>query len=74
MAKLTIKMKKNFLKLVFILVTIILIYFLKTNFSEYNLEKSVSACVLAQKRTSETFDLEKTQKYCEEKIRKQKED
>ena len=67
-------MKKNFLKLVFILVTIILIYFLKTNFSEYNLEKSVSACVLAQKRTSETFDLEKTQKYCEEKIRKQKED
>jgi len=72
--KLTIKMKKNFLKLVFILVAIILIYFLKTNFSEYNLEKSVSACVLAQKRTSETFDLEKTQKYCEEKIRKQKED
>ncbi len=67
-------MKKNFLKLVFILVAIILIYFLKTNFSEYNLEKSVSACVLAQKRTSETFDLEKTQKYCEEKIRKQKED
>jgi len=67
-------MKKNFLKLVFILVVIILIYFLKTNFSEYNLEKSVSACVLAQKRTSETFDLEKTQKYCEEKIRKQKED
>ena len=74
MAKPTIKMKKNFLKLVFILVAIILIYFLKTNFSEYNLEKSVSACVLAQKRTSETFDLEKTQKYCEEKIRKQKED
>jgi hypothetical protein len=67
-------MKKNFLKLVFILVTIILIYFLKTNFSEYNLEKSVSACVLAQKRTSETFDLEKTKKYCEEKIRKKKED
>ncbi len=74
MAKPTIKMKKNFLKLVFILVAIILIYFLKTNFSEYNLEKSVSACVLAQKRTSETFDLEKAQKYCEEKIRKQKED
>jgi len=74
LAKLIIKMKKNFLKLVFILVVIILIYFLKTNFSEYNLEKSVSACVLAQKRTSETFDLEKTQKYCEEKIRKQKED
>ncbi len=66
-------MKKNILKLIFILIGIILIYFAKTNFTEYNLEKSISACVLAQKRTSETFDLEKSKKYCEEKVKKQKE-
>ena len=66
-------MKKNFLKLSFILIVIILIYFLKTNFSEYNLAKSISACVVAQKRTSENFDLEKSQKYCEEVVKKQKE-
>tara|TARA_B100000287_G_scaffold116067_1_gene108045 strand:+ start:186 stop:392 length:207 start_codon:yes stop_codon:yes gene_type:complete len=65
--------KKNILKLIFILIGIILIYFAKTNFTEYNLEKSISACVLAQKRTSETFDLEKSKKYCEEKVKKQKE-
>ena len=66
-------MKKNILKLIIILIGIILIYFAKTNFTEYNLEKSISACVVAQKRTSETFDLEKSKKYCEEKVKKQKE-
>ena len=66
-------MKKNILKLIFILIGIILIYFAKNNFTEYNLEKSISACVVAQKRTSETFDLEKSKKYCEEKVKKQKE-
>ena len=55
------------------MVGIILIYFLKTNFTEYNLEKSINACIVAQKRTSETFDLEKTKKYCEEEVTKQKE-
>ena len=66
-------MKKNALKLIIILIGIILIYLAKTNFSEYNLEKSISACVVAQKRTSESFDLEKSKKHCEERVRKQKE-
>ena len=66
-------MKKNILKLIFILIGIILIYFAKTNFTEYNLEKSISACVVGQKRTSENFDLEKAKKYCEEEVTKQKE-
>ena len=47
--------------------------FLKNNFTEYNLSKSISACVLAQKKTSKSFDLEKSKKYCEETVRKQKE-
>ena len=65
-------MKKNALNLIIILIGIILIYFLKTNFAEYNIEKSISACVLGEKRTSESFDLKKAKKYCEEQIRKQK--
>ena len=62
--------KNNILKLIFILFVIIIIYFLKTYFSEYNLERSISACVLAQKGTSESFNAEKARKFCEEKIRK----
>ena len=66
-------MKKNALKLIIILIGIILIYLAKTNFSEYNIEKSISACVMAQKMTSESFDLEKSRKYCEGQVGKQKE-
>ena len=65
--------KYNFLKFIIILLGIISIYFyfFKDKFSEYNLEKSIQACVIAQKRTSEAFDLEKSRKYCEEVVRKQ---
>ena len=66
-------MKKNFLKFIIILLGIITVYFyfLKDKFSEYNLKKSISACVFAQKRTSQAYDLEKSRKYCEEVVRKQ---
>ncbi len=67
-------MKDKMLKLIIILLGIIIIYFSKTKFSEYNLQKAVSACVVAQKRTSESFDLEKSKKYCEEQVKKEKED
>jgi len=68
--------KYNLLKFIIILLGIIAIYFyfLKDKFGEYNLKKSIQACVIAQKRTSETFDLEKSKKYCEDLVRKQIED
>ena len=62
--------KNNILKLLFILFVIIIIYFLRTHFSEYNLKRTISACILAQKGTSESFNLEKARKFCEEKIKK----
>jgi len=69
-------MKKNFLNFIIILFGIIAVYFyfLKDKFSGHNLKKSIQACVIAQKRTSETFDLEKSKKYCEDLVRKQIED
>jgi len=67
-------MKNKILTFIYILVGIFVIYFLRTNFSEYNLKKTVSACMLAKKQTSKSFDLEKAKKFCEKAIRKQKED
>ena len=68
--------KYNFLKFIIILLGIIAVYFyfFKEKFSEYNLKKSISACVVAQKRTSESFNLEESKKYCKEQINKKKED
>ena len=42
------------------------------NFSDYNLTRTVSACVAAQQQTSASFNYEKAEKYCEEKIKKEK--
>ena len=67
-------MNKSLLKFIVAMVGIVIvyIYFFKEKFSEYNLEKSISACIVAQKRTSDSFDLEKSKKYCEEEVKKQK--
>ena len=62
-------MKKNILLVIFIIIGMIAIF----NFSDYNLTRTVSACVAAQQQTSESFNYEKAEKYCEEKIKKEKE-
>ena len=67
-------MKNKILKIIFILAVILILYLLRINFSEYNLKKTVSACVLAKKQTSKSFDLKKAKKFCEETIIKKKED
>ena len=67
-------MKYNFIKFIVIVLGLIAVYFyfFKEKFSEYNLEKSISACIVAQKRTSESFNLKESKKYCEKKVREQK--
>jgi len=67
--------KYNFLKFITILLAMIAVYFyfFKEKFSEYNLKKSISACVVGQQRTSESFNMEESKKYCEEVVRKKKE-
>ena len=52
-------MRDKFLTIVILLAAIFSIYFVKMYFSEYNLKKSIAACVLGQKRTSDSFNLEK---------------
>ena len=68
--------KHDLLKFIIILLGIIVVYFsfFKEKFSAYNLNKSISACIVAQKRTSKSFNFEKSKKFCEERIKKQKED
>ena len=61
-------MKKNILLVIFIIIGMIAIF----NFSDYNLTRTVSACVAAQQQTSQSFNYEKAKKFCEEKIRKKK--
>ena len=61
-------MKKNILLVVFIVFAFIIIF----NYSDYNLKRTISACLLGKKQTSDSYDLEKAKKFCEEKIKRNK--
>jgi hypothetical protein len=62
--------KKNILVVIFIIIGMIVVL----NYNDHGLKKAITSCVIAQKRTAITFDIEKASKFCEEKIRKQIED
>ena len=59
-------MKKNILLVIFIIIAVFVI----SKFSDHNLKKSISACILAQLQTAESPDVEKAKKVCEERIKK----
>ena len=49
-------MKKKISTVVFIIVAIIVLFLVRTKFSDYNLKKTVQACIMAQKQTSKSFN------------------
>ena len=59
-------MKKNILLVIFIIIGMIVI----SKFSDHNLKKTISACIVAQLQTAESPDVEKAKKVCEERIKK----
>tara|TARA_B100001123_G_C14899917_1_gene863382 strand:- start:356 stop:547 length:192 start_codon:yes stop_codon:yes gene_type:complete len=61
-------MKKKFLFVFFVAICMFVIF----KYSDHNLNRTVSACMVAQKQTSESFDAEKARKFCKEEIEKQK--
>ena len=64
-------MNKKFLNyIIFIIIALILLYFARNNYKDFNLNKAVSACILAQKQTSQNFDIDLVRKECDEKIKK----
>ena len=67
-------MKKNLGFILFIALAILALYLSKINYEDYGLKKSISACVLGQKRTSDSFNLEKAKKFCEKEIIRRKEE
>ena len=60
--------KKFILFVIFVAIGMFIIF----KYSDHNLNRTVSACIVAQKQTSEIFDAKKAKKFCKEKIKKQK--
>ena len=62
--------KKLLNYIIFIIIAVILLYFARHNYRDFNINKAISACVLAQKQTSDNFDKNAVKKKCEDKISK----
>ena len=63
-------MNNNLKMIALIIFGVIVLYIFQIKYSDYNLNKSISACILAQKLTSKSFDLKQAKKLCQEEITK----
>ena len=63
-------MKNKILTVIFVIVGIIILFLSRNIYSDYNLKKTVAACVMAQKKISNSFNIEEAKQFCEDKIRK----
>ena len=65
-------MNNNLKMAALIIFGVIVLYIFSTKYSDHNLNKTISACVMAQKQTNESFDPKEAKKFCEEEIKKNK--
>ena len=63
-------MKSKIKNIILLIVVITFLLLTKNMFEEYNLKRTVSACIVAQKQTSESFDPKKAKRMCEKIIQK----
>ena len=64
-------MNNNIKMIIIVIFGIIVLYIFQKN-NDYNLNRTISACIVAQKKSSTSFDADVARKYCEEEIKKQK--
>ena len=63
-------MKKNFLTVVLIIVGIIILLFIRTQYSDHNLKRTVSACMYAEKKIPNHMMQKKLGNIVKKKLRK----
>ena len=61
--------KKILNYLLFIIIALVLLYFARHNYRDFNINKAISACILAKKTTSTNLDTDLVRKKCDEEIR-----
>ena len=63
-------MSNNMKMIAIIIFGAIALYIFQMKNSGHNTNKSISACIVAIKKTSKSFDLEKAKKFCVKKVKK----
>ena len=62
--------KKILNYIIFIIIAVILLYFARHNYRDFNINKAISACILAKTQTSKNFDKNTVKKKCEDEIKR----
>ena len=52
-----------------VIVGIIILFLARDIYSDYNLKKTVTACILAQTQSSNSFNIEEAEQFCVDKIK-----
>ena len=63
-------MIKNIKFILFIILAIIALYLTRVNYGDHGKNKSISACIIAQKNKSKNMTKDEAEKYCKEEINK----
>ena len=61
-------MKKNIKFIIFVILAIISLYFTRVNYGDHGMNKSIMACVIAQKNKSKEMTATEAEKFCKEDI------
>ena len=65
-------MKNKISTIISVIVVIIILFLVRNIYSDYNLKKTVGACILVQKQTSNSISIEEAKQICTDRIRKNK--
>jgi len=63
-------MKKNLSAILFVILAILALYLSKITYRGHTLQKTISACVIAQIKKNENLTYEVAKNYCEKEIKK----
>jgi len=63
-------MKKNLYLILFLIIAFLMLYVSRIEYGSFSLEKSMRACIIAQKKINKDRNIEDIKTFCENEINK----
>ena len=63
-------MKKNLYLILFLIIAFLMLYVSRIEYGSFSLEKSMKACIIAQKKINKERNIEDIKTFCENEINK----
>ena len=63
-------MKKNLYFILFLIIAFLMLYVSRIEYGSFSLEKSMKACIIAQKKINKDRNIEDIKTFCENEINK----